>query len=93
VAHSLVKTGIKVAGVWTESKRIRMRDLTAGAGSVLGGATSKTNAAASPNVATAQAITGQATTSAMWWDALQCRDHAVATRWRSYLIATEIISD
>jgi len=65
MAQNPVKTGIKVAGVWTESKRTQMRDLTAGATSAVGGATSKTSAAASPNVATAQAITGQATTSAM----------------------------
>jgi len=60
--------------------------------SAVGGATSRTSAAASPNEATAQVISGQATTNAMWWDALQSRDHSAATRWRSAQIAKEIIS-
>jgi len=60
--------------------------------SAAGGATLRTSAAASPDVATAQAITGRATINAMWWDALQSWDHSAATRWRSDLIAKETIS-
>jgi len=58
--------------------------------SAVDGATSRRSAAASPHAATAQAITAQVTTSAMWWDALQSRDHSAATRWRSALIAREV---
>jgi len=93
MAQSLVNNGINAAGVGTKSKRTRTKDLTAGASSAPDGATSRTSAAASPNVDTAQAITGQPTTSAMWWDALQRGDHSAASRWRSAPIAGEITSD
>jgi len=92
VAQSLVKNGINGRGSGTESKRTRTKDLTAGVNSAAGGATLRTSAAASPNVATAQAITGRATTNAMWWDALQSRDHSAATHWRSAQIAKDTIS-
>ena len=71
---------------------MRTKDLIAGVSSAAGGATLRTNAAASPNVATSQAITGRATTNTMRWDALQFRDHSAATHWRSALIAKATIS-
>jgi len=79
-------------GCGTESKCKRTRCLPAGVSSAVGGATSRTSVTASANGATAQAITAQATTSAMWRDAMQSRDHSVATCWRSALIAKKITS-
>jgi hypothetical protein len=46
--------------------------------------------AASPHVATAQGITGQATISARCWGAQQSRDHSAVIRWRSAPTAKEI---
>jgi len=80
-------------GCGTESTRTQTRDLAPGLSSAVGGAMSRTSVAASPNVAISQAITGQTTTSAIWWDALLSRDHSAATVWRSALIAKEIRSN
>jgi len=63
-----------------------------GVSPALGRATSRPSVAASANVTTLQATTGQATTSSMWSHALQSRDHSAATRWRRALIATVITS-
>jgi len=79
-------------GSGTKSKHTRMQHLTSGVSSAVDWDTTRTSAAVSANVATAQAITGHATTSAMWWAALQSQDHSTATHWRSALIAKEITS-
>jgi len=67
-----------------------MRALTGGVSSAVGGVTYRISEATSPSIATAQAITGQATTSAMLWGVRHSRDHSAATRWRSAPIAKEI---
>jgi len=66
--------------------------MTAGVSSAEGGATLRASEAASPSVATAQAITEQVTTNGMSWDSWQSRDQSAAARWRCALIATAIIS-
>ena len=74
------------------SKRTRTKDRTAGVSKAFGGATMRTRVAASSNVATAQAITGQATTNAIRWDAVESRDHSAATHWGTALIVRKIIT-
>jgi len=74
------------------SRLARTWALTAVVSSAAGGATSRAGAAATPSVATAQAVTGQTTTNAMLWDAQQTRDDSAATGRRSALIAVEMIS-
>jgi len=53
--------GIKAAGLWYGVEAFRNGALPVGVSSAVGGATLR----ASPSVATAQAITGQATTNPM----------------------------
>jgi hypothetical protein len=80
MAQSLVKTGIKAAGVWyrvetyTNEGPDSRCELCCGWGHIENKCGSKSKCGIG------QAITGQATTSAMWWDALQCKAHSAATR-------------
>jgi len=64
-----------------------MRALTVGASSAVDGAPERISAATSPSGVTDQAITEQATTSAMQGCVQRSRDHSAATLWRSATIA------
>jgi len=66
------------------------RDMISGVSTAVCGVTWRPSLVVCPNGATDQAITGQVTTSAMWWDAISIRDHSAATRWRSAQIGQEI---
>jgi hypothetical protein len=92
VAQSLLSKDIKLAGV---SYRVAMYpnevldsrcELWCAWGHI------ESQCGSKHNVATAQAITGPATTSAILQDALQISDHSAATRWRSALIVKQITS-
>jgi len=61
----------------TESNRTQTRALTADVRSAVDGVKSRTSATTSPRTATTEPITGQASTSATWWDA---REAAITLR-------------
>ena len=68
-----------------------MQSLAVAVSSAVDGATKRISAATSHSVATAQVITGYATTSAMQWGLRQRTDHTAAKHWRSAPIGKEIM--
>lgn len=69
-----------------------MRAVTAGVRTTADGATSRPSAAASPNVAIGQGITGQETTNETEWGVEHSRNNSAALWWRNTLIAIGILS-